>query len=317
MANPSSPRRGAPPAASRRDCDSVASPEEAVPLTAAECPAVLAALRSGTLDPRAVQQRIVAAVSNKRLWQTPEWKELRERLLKPHCEQCGTTEEPFTLQHLWHPKTVSEWVRGLREEHREQAWQRFAAEHAEDPAYQDRYERDGDPRPGCPRCGGWSLQERKSAKALAVMARYRCLTQRNGRHCHHEFNEAVEVQPIKLRDRSSFVWEAFRAAYEPIYQATTDAIYRDATIRAVEEFAAYMTGEGVLTFCKRCAYMWDKKGLRLCTECRDGWHEHHWARCKACATGATWVVCARCSSNRHLSTASSCFSCAFPAHLAE
>jgi hypothetical protein len=310
MANRSPrPRRGLP-ATAPRDGDSLLSADEAVPLTAAECPAVLAGLQNGLADSRHIQQRIIAAVSNKRLWHTAEWKQLRARLLKSHCEQCGTTEGPYTLQHLWHPRTVSERAQALYAAHKDQAWQHFAAEHAEDPAYHDRYSPDGDPRPGCPQCGGGVLQERKSAKALAVMRRFRCGTQRNNRYCHHEFDETVVVQPIKLHDRTSLLWQAFRAAYVPVDQATTDAIYIEATMRAVEEFATYMAGEGTLTFCQPCAYKWDVKGLRLCVECRDGWHEHRWARCRACATGSTWVVCETCG-KRRLNTASSCLNCDF------
>lgn len=309
MSNRSRPNRVLPLAAPS-DGEASLAADAAVPLTAAECPAVLAALRNGKLDPRSVHLRIIAAVRRDRLWQTAEWKQLRERLLRPPCEQCGAAEGPHTLQHMWHPQTVSERAAALRAEHKERAWQQFATEHGGDPKFHDRYVPDGALRPGCPRCGGWVLQERKSEKALAVMTRFRCGTQRNNRYCHYEFDEPVDVQPIKLLDRTSLLRQAFRAAHGPVDQVTQDAIVLEATMLAVEDFAAYMSGEGTSTFCKRCAYMWDIKGLRLCMECRDGWHEHRWTRCRACATGATWVACEACG-QRRLSTASSCQNCEF------
>jgi hypothetical protein len=281
---------------------------DAIPLTAAECPAVLAGLRDRALAARDVHQRIIAAVSNKRLWQTAEWKQHRERLLKSSCEQCGSADGRFTLQHLWHPPTITEHADALRTYHKEAAWKQFAAEHAEHPDAQDRYVPDAEPRSGCPKCGGYSLQERKSAKALATMPRFRCLTIRQGRPCHHECAETVLVQPIKLQDGHSRLWPVFKAAYEPIFHATKDAIFLEATLRGVENFTAYMSGEGTQTFCRGCAYKWDKKNLRLCVECREAWHNHRHPRCLACATGATWRTCDTCG-KRRLSTEPDCHSC--------
>jgi hypothetical protein len=73
---------------------------DAVTLRAAECEAVMAGLAAGTLDPQAVHERIIAAVGDRRVWQTAECKELRARLIKDACEQCGEKEGPMNLHRL-------------------------------------------------------------------------------------------------------------------------------------------------------------------------------------------------------------------------
>ena len=41
-------------------------------------------------------------------WHRPEWKELREKLIKDYCEKCGSKEPPFVIQHLLHPTQFRE-----------------------------------------------------------------------------------------------------------------------------------------------------------------------------------------------------------------
>lgn len=280
----------------------------AKPLTAAECAAVIAGLRDGSLVARDVQQRIIAAVANKRLWTTPEWKQLRDRLLKDVCEQCGATEPPFVLQHFRHPLTVTQRADVLYGELQEAEWAAYAVEHADDPEAQDRYVPEGEPRRVCPKCGGYSHMERTSAKALATMTRFRCQTIRHGDICHHEFDEEILGQPIKLQYGHERLWRVFKVAFAPIYQARKDAMLLEATIKAVEDFAAYMSGEGTRTFCQACAFKWDKKGMRLCEKCRDGWHAHRYPTCLACASGTTWMTCASCGA-KHLRSQARCYAC--------
>lgn len=39
-------------------------------------------------------------------WHTPEWRTMRDKLIKTSCEQCGKSEGPMVLQHMWHPPDI-------------------------------------------------------------------------------------------------------------------------------------------------------------------------------------------------------------------
>ena len=41
---------------------------------------------------------------NYKPWHTQKWKDLRNSLIKQHCEQCETKEGVMVLQHYWHPE---------------------------------------------------------------------------------------------------------------------------------------------------------------------------------------------------------------------
>jgi hypothetical protein len=211
---------------------------------------------------------------------------------------------------MWHPRTISDLARELRAQHKQTAFDQFVEEKGNDGQYRDRGVPDGEPRPGCPKCGGWVLAERKRTGRGADMLRYRCQTQRNRRYCHHEFEEAVIVQPIAVDDGAFRMKQEFNAAYHAIYEGTSELILRTAAIQAVEDFADYMEGVDTYTFCRRCAYMWDVKGLRLCTSCHDAWHPHMMQKCKGCETGKAWIVCKVCAKARHLESYPTCAACA-------
>ncbi|MDB4890470.1 MAG: hypothetical protein JWL61_2325 [Gemmatimonadetes bacterium] len=85
------------------------------PITGADIPDLIAGLQAGAVDPLGVHQRIIETVRGGRLWGTPEWKELRQRLIKDACEQCRTDEGPMTLQHLWHPAVFTGIARHLHQ----------------------------------------------------------------------------------------------------------------------------------------------------------------------------------------------------------
>jgi len=235
-----------------------------------------------------------------------EWKALRSELIKAACEQCGETAGPMNLQHLWHPDTVTDIAHRIRDKHKAECFNRFVVESANDPRFQDRVVPDGPPRPGCPKCGGWVLKQRKSPG----WKRFRCETTRQSRRCHFEFDEAVEVQPLAVDYGGSRQRAVFEVAYRPIYNDTNEDMLRVATIEAVRQFQQYMSGEGTATFCRRCAYMWDEKGLKLCVTCRDSWHEHFFKQCKACEHGLKWVTCKVCNAGRHTDNYPSCYKCA-------
>jgi hypothetical protein len=276
---------------------------EPAPLTAAECADLRTAVLEGAAGPKEVHERLIAALRGGRHWRTTEWNETRSRLIGRACEQCGSAEPPFTLQHLWHPERISDVEAHLRSEHRRAAWEAYQGEHALD-ELGDVEVPTGPPRPCCPKCGGFNLSTRVKTPF------YRCATQRNKRKCDHAFDEPALGVPTRIQTAANRQWDAFTAAYGRFYsEAGQEKFYRTAVAIALDEFAAYMAGEGTATFCKRCAYMWDKKGLRLCPECGDGWCELAVEHCRACEGSVRYVMCAECGVRRHSDRYPTCFEC--------
>ena len=47
-------------------------------------------------------------------WGSKYWKNVREVLIQDHCEQCGSNEEPFVLQHLRQMPNLTDLAREIR-----------------------------------------------------------------------------------------------------------------------------------------------------------------------------------------------------------
>jgi len=192
----------------------------------------------------------------------------------------------------------------LRSEHRDAAWQGYQAQYPLD-ALGDVEVPTGPPRPCCPKCGGFNLSTRAKSPV------YRCATQRNKRKCGHAFDEAALGVPMRTQTAANRQRDAFMVDYGRFYsEVGQELFYCTAVAIALDEFAAYMAGEGTETFCKRCAYMWDKKGLRLCLECGDAWCELAVERCRVCEGSVRYVTCAECGVRRHSDRYPTCFVCA-------
>jgi len=114
------------------------------PLTATESPSVRAAVQAGELPWSVAQERLIAAIKNGRHWGSAEWRALGERLIKDHCEQCGTREGPFTLQHFWQPAPIPKIASRLRADHGARLWDEFQARYPVAEATEERQ--------ACPRC---------------------------------------------------------------------------------------------------------------------------------------------------------------------
>jgi hypothetical protein len=286
-------------------------PPPALPIEPEECDGLIASLEGGTADWYDVHRRLIETLGGGRLWGTKAWKELRSRLIKSQCAQCGSSEDPFTLHHLSLSVTLTDFAREIRK----RVFDEFRAGLEQSETIQalgERFGPDGDPRLGCQYCGGTNLRERmRNRRAHAAKPRFVCVTQRNGKVCNREFEEPVLVQPLRVLTPASQRYQMIRQAFADYYPSVEQDIYRDAAILAVRQFARYMAGTDTATFCKRCAYQWDRKGLRLCQRCRDGWHTHERQQCSACDSGTQYVVCKICGKVRHRANYDRCYNCAF------
>ena len=194
---------------------------------------------------------------------------MREERIGDRCEQCGSTDGPFVLQHFSHerPKPPSE---------RTVVWDlmREYSSYPPRPTVQ---------RQACPQCNRCSLTERKKLRP-----KWRCIG------CHHEFDESILVEiPINNRtekgDYDRYRQEVLFPAYDDFVDAHQDIVeQRYAAVLADYEqerqvsYDTYVSGEGTATFCKTCAYQWDTEGKRLCSQCKERYHPFNFKTCYEC-----------------------------------
>ena len=202
-------------------------------------------------------------------WQTKEWREMRNRTIGDRCEQCGSTDGPFVLQHFSHdrPKPPSK---------RDLVWD-MMREHGSYP-----------PRPtvqrqACPQCNRCNLTERKKLKP-----KWRCIG------CHHEFDDSIAVEmPINNRtekgEYDKYRQEVLFPAFDDFVDAHQDIVEQryTATLAEYEQerrasYDTYISGEGTATFCRKCAFLWDVEGKRLCSQCNERYHPFKFKTCYDC-----------------------------------
>ena len=136
-------------------------------------------------------------------------------------------------------------------------------------------------RPACPACGKRSLTARKRT------VDWRCIA------CHLEFDNPVIVDvPVDsktggekyalYRNERQTAFQEFKATHdnevEKLYQ---DELAEYELVRQAS-YDKYTSGEGTITFCKKCAYLWDVKGMELCDGCRKHYHLFRYDTCYAC-----------------------------------
>ena len=280
------------------------NPVDAEPIKLDEVTDLQDRLRAGVLAWQEVQDRLMATIRGGRAWQTKEWKQRRAELIKDHCEQCGSTDGPFTLQHFNQPPSIYDLVGGIVNRDRWEDWQAHYEANPEDPTPITRR------RAACPRCGGISILERKTKTP-----RYRCNTQVKGT-CHFEFDDPVEVDWIDTRATASRVQtgyksrrEAFNAQWDHEHVNEIARLYTAGMIQLLDAHTKYMRMEETATFCKRCAYLWDVKRVRLCETCGVGYHPHEQEQCDECAGLVKMVLCKVCQKERHNDRYETCYNC--------
>jgi hypothetical protein len=229
-----------------------------------------------------------------RVHTSDEWKELRGRLIKGQCDQCGTSEAPFTLHHLIRPATLPDISHRLFTE----LWSQYKAENPVDIADHELPSVDC---PACPRCGYRTIYWRKKT------ADWKCNRQVAGRAaCGHVFNEPALVQVPDTRVRAR-AFDGRYAEWLVRKQEVYAEVMREAVLEWIDGFEKYMSGEDTATFCKRCAYMWDQKGLCLCPNCSTEYTPIGSRECPRCS--ADYKLCERCGEHRHSRRFKACYVC--------
>ncbi|MHA2252446.1 MAG: hypothetical protein ACXAD7_18915 [Candidatus Kariarchaeaceae archaeon] len=211
-----------------------------------------------------------------KLWELPEWKKTRERLLKDFCEQCGKKDPPFSLIHTKpFPKAlqVSKEVRQklLQELVEKGEMQEFSLTTLQESELKVRK---------CPECFSLSLRERKVKKP-----KYAC------NNCSSEFEEPIvgidenDSRVIKLRNQ--FYFDRLSK-----FSSEIDLRYN----QELERLRIwYLSGEDTATYCRSCAFQ-RRKGRILCAKCKTHYHSPKYASCFVCNS----ILCNICEKNRIL-----------------
>jgi hypothetical protein len=214
----------------------------------------------------------------RRLWHTREWRELRSRLIKDRCDQCGSPSPPFTLQHLRkHPRPST-----LLRAKTNSAFHDYRAVHPEQRP----------PQPTtpegtkllCPTCRQRAIPYKNTSKG------YYCKPSPSNQNRPHQFPEPLTGPPELTRAQ----WDAWRTASDNAYQLHRAAwltaheaeLGQETARQVLQNLRHYLTGEGTATYCKRCAYLADKRDVTLCAICHQHYHPREYATCYTCRPDA-------------------------------
>ena len=220
---------------------------------------------------------------------------MRAERIGTSCVQCGSSDPPMVLQHLWQPPSFAHRRYALTQIH-SQRWQegrersRVAPELAE--------------RDACPRCGAIGVTYRKRTND------WRCNRQRQGRTCGHTFDHPAKVAAPTAESRrraasaNQQLWEADRAEF---WEAERDVIYHQVVLQGIDDHLRYLSLVDTVTFCKRCAFNWDENKVRLCTRCRVNWQPLEAPSCRAC--DPDYTLCRICRERHHLIRYRQCYTC--------
>lgn len=222
---------------------------------------------------------------------------MRETRLKDRCEQCGGSESPMVLQHVWHPPKFNE----LRQHVRAPLWEQFKWEY---PLVVSKV--DPSDLPGCPKCNSAVIRHRKRLKPSWV-----CQGTKNGQRCGYEFDEPILVKALttaQRQEQSRLEQEAYEARWQKFLQQYGEEINVKTVLLSIDLNERYMSGEDTRTFCKKCAYMWDMRGCVLCESCKKEYHASYRDKCVRCDT-ENYALCKNCGERHHKRRYQTCYAC--------
>jgi hypothetical protein len=230
----------------------------------------------------------------KRSWHTKDWKNRRAEIIKDKCEICSST-EVLTLQHLSHPKKISDYKveikRAYTEKHISTNSEIEKAEFSRH--ILNKY--DYIPIQLCPNCRCKNPSERKRK-----VPKYRCAD------CKHEFdepinnsldelitifyenNEAYEVQDrcFVSKDKWSNKHNLSNIRYwmqrEQATNINAETIEKEAFLLYLDDNIKYLSFEDTITTCKKCAASYDLYNMELCPKCCKNYKSIKYPTCFDC-----------------------------------
>lgn len=180
-----------------------------------------------------------------KVWHTKEWLEMRNRLIKGVCDQCGSLEGPMVLQHLWHPpqyavisgQVFSHILRTLLESNKLSLPKRMC----------------------CPTCMSLSIRSRQSMQPKWVCIR-----------CNNSFDTPHQKEVVD-KEVCRTIGKKYGRSIHALSKEISEKYHK-----------LYMSGSGTITMCKKCAFLWDVKNMRLCQVCKKNYHKAQYPCCSEC-----------------------------------
>lgn len=230
----------------------------------------------------------------KKSWQTKDWKERRDTMIKDACEICGG-QDTLTLQHRWHPQKHAQLLTEITS-----AYTKTFLETAPPILPDDllRYvieKYEYVPIPWCPQCKRSRPNQRMRKSPV-----YLCTG------CRHEFDspdyysveslvaifyeqeDALEVRDKcfvsrdEWRNKNNLASIRYWMQRDRARQQGAEAIAREAFLRHLDENIRYLSFVDTYTACGRCAYHYDIHAMDLCPKCRRFYKGIQYPTCIPC-----------------------------------
>ncbi|KZL91706.1 hypothetical protein [Clostridium magnum] len=223
--------------------------------------------------------KLIYTTNGQKPWMTKEWKNLRDKLIKDYCGQCGTTEGPFVLQHTWHPAEyqshIDHYISVLLKKETENNPSINTVSQEELEQFIEKY---GEPRASCPKCSSVNIKLKSSKDKSFTCNR-----------CKNTFsNPATKLYVKGCRTDNDIKFRILIRKNKElrinIRKNNAEEIRKYAVLKGIEEHKRYMSCVDTVTFCKKCSYMWDKNKLRLCSMCGKRYHSFEYKCCINCRT---------------------------------
>lgn len=194
-------------------------------------------------------------------WQSTIWKNNRKLHLKNYCEKCNTDVGPFVIQHLSHQP----FYESIYKELVNISFEKYIVKKniKIPPVIVPNQEM-------CPKCSSINLRGRKT-----VSPKYHC------NKCSFEFDE-VKIGDYKKYDVDHLFKSKLKKQFE---EDISEIIRKKAIIISIKKYINYISLEGTITLCKKCAFLMDKKGLVLCKKCGKNYHTFLYEQCFECYSG--------------------------------
>lgn len=227
-------------------------------------------------------------------WQTKDWKERRDKIIKDHCEICNST-DTLTLQHRSHPQKYSEYLRDVTRTYTEKY---INANSGIDKDEFNNYvltKYDYVAVPLCPNCKNTNPYQR-----VRKLPQYRCTV------CRHEFDEVIyrsadellsifheDQDALAVRDKcfvSKDQWGNNHNLSNIRYwmqrnlakSKDADAIGKQAFLLYLNDSIQYLSFADTITACKKCAFNYDIKKVELCPQCKQYYKGLQYSTCIQC-----------------------------------
>lgn len=195
-------------------------------------------------------------------WQSKEWKANRSEVLKSACEKCGSSKEPFVIQHPYHPPSINDLIRVVAAKKG-----KFLPTHAEyreslrAGQYAGKYAViQPEKRECCPKCGSVAVRWGVTDQA------WKCngTSQNGSRRCNHDFKEpsyTVEFSPASKKAIARLNLEIYKK-YEKDKKKNWEKVCRlygkESVIESLRWSSWYLSLNDTQTYCKKCAYKEDR-----------------------------------------------------------